>query len=544
MPVRNQNWYDLQAGRRYPLDDLSTGIDDTGAPIRDDIIVDCHIKFPAVYGNYAFVSGITVTPNIVTVIIAANSSLYASGGTIIAAISIPKPLTTNTNYPIQGLVPGVAGWLALGAGVAVDFSAKYSKPIQGLLAPRNARPFRELPVKSLSKYGLSQQLRDIVTIAAQAPVVATYTTVTIDDKISKAVILALDGAVVGIDYEPLQHFLGPCGARPESGTCPRGQILTINGAIPDCSGNINIQFTDGLDGYLFEDCGGIAIDVDLGLADVCDKPAPKRGGEDGCIPESSASSTDVGSSDSSDSSGAPESSSSSSAVSESSSSGAYSSSAPCLSLPLCLTLDDIPVDMTTRAGYFRVDTILAPDECVADIPDVVSLDRSTVIAGSVTGVNILTLDICEADSLIGHKTSAVLQLSGGTKRNGGVILNYLTTAQTGGNHKYLMALLDIDHSSLRLMRFNGSGRDTISTASFIDYGFVFDPLAWYVISVLPTTLGPDILVQYSIRPITSMIPSISASVLVTAAQFGNTIGTVGLYTSASPAIFSHLFIEA
>jgi len=55
MAIRNQNWYNLQSTRRYPLDDISTGVDDAGAFIREDIIVDCHIRFPNTLGEYLYI---------------------------------------------------------------------------------------------------------------------------------------------------------------------------------------------------------------------------------------------------------------------------------------------------------------------------------------------------------------------------------------------------------------------------------------------------------------------------------------------------------
>jgi len=55
MPIRNANWYNLHSTRRYPLDDNATGTDDAGIRLADDILVDCHLRFPKIAGQYAYI---------------------------------------------------------------------------------------------------------------------------------------------------------------------------------------------------------------------------------------------------------------------------------------------------------------------------------------------------------------------------------------------------------------------------------------------------------------------------------------------------------
>ena len=63
-------------------------------------------------------------------------------------------------------------------------------------------------------------------------------------------------------------YTGPCGGRPESGTCDQPAVQSINGVMPDCDGNLTINFL-GAQAIDFADGGGIALDVPLGMADVC-----------------------------------------------------------------------------------------------------------------------------------------------------------------------------------------------------------------------------------------------------------------------------------
>ncbi len=252
MPVRNQNWYDLQEGRRYPLDDRGTGVSDSGDLIRDNIIVDCHIKFPADYGTYAYIAGLTVTGAIVSAIIAVAEDEAGTNARILGAVSIPKPIAVARNYLITPAMPGVAGWVAFGSGCAENFSGKYSNPKQTLILTRNARAYRQMPVTSIGKYGLPDTLADVVQIAASPPVFAEYKQITVQEKNVNAVVFSLRGEFEDADEQPLREFLGPCGSRPESGTCPKEPILTINGIKPDCAGNINLEVGDGLSTYLLK----------------------------------------------------------------------------------------------------------------------------------------------------------------------------------------------------------------------------------------------------------------------------------------------------
>ena len=125
MPIRNQNWYNLQATRRYPLDDISTGVDDHGAFIRDDIIVDCHVRFPNNIGSYLYVQGITVSSGLVTVVFGVAAHINATTGTTVAAITVPKPVMPYMHYNIQAIVPGVSGWIVFGPGITEHFVGRY-----------------------------------------------------------------------------------------------------------------------------------------------------------------------------------------------------------------------------------------------------------------------------------------------------------------------------------------------------------------------------------------------------------------------------------
>lgn len=272
MAIRNLNWYNLQATRRYPLDDTCTGETDNGENLPNDIVVDCHIRFADNIGAYAYIQAITVSAGLATVVIGASESLTASGKSI-AAVTIPQPVAANVNYPITSLTDGVAGWIVFGNGVTTNFSGRFSFPSQTLLAPRCARPYKPLPIPSIKKLSLADDLSGVVNFVAESPVTIQYETEELNDTIRHLVVFKLNKADVSLAYNPFSYFLGSCGQRPESGTCPKTPVATINGISPDCAGNIEIVF-DNLSAQKFENCGGIDLLSPYGLKDACQGPPP------------------------------------------------------------------------------------------------------------------------------------------------------------------------------------------------------------------------------------------------------------------------------
>ena len=372
MPIRNQNWYDLQATRRYPLDDRSTGMDDDGNIIRDSVIVDCNLRFPESAGAAAYVQAINVSGTIVTVLIGVatfNEEYQSFDTTTIAAVSLAKPIVTNKNYPVTPIIPGVAGWIVFGAGIAENFYGRYSTPTQSLLLTRCAKKYSALPVQSIGKSGLDSALTDIVNIEVEAPIVVqkTQVPVTINNETRTVTALefSLATAIASIETRPAEYFLGPCAQRPESGTCPKTPIESINNVTPDCYGNINISVDGIAEIYMFQDCGGLGIDLPRGLADACAKtryasPLPP---DDVCAQDTP---TDSSSSSSSEPPLEPTSSSSSQLAEQSSSSlsGDGGGGGGGLTLPLCEPFNDNLANiLSVRRGNFISAAVSAPDKC-------------------------------------------------------------------------------------------------------------------------------------------------------------------------------------
>lgn len=284
MATRNQNWYDLQSSRQYPLHDSATGVDADGKALPNNIILDCNIKYPDIYGKYAFVQAVTVSGGLVSVLIAATEG--GGSSTTIAAVTVPKPMQLSKNYAVQPLVPGVGGWMVFGEGVELNFTGRYDTLIQTWLSPKNAHAYAALPIQSIKKRGVQNKLIGDINLNVAAPIAAELKTVEIDGQDKLALVFSLTASTADITYNPLSYFTGNCAERPESGTCPQPPIETINGIAPDCAGNIQIDVADGseLVLYHFTDCGGLGLDINLDLDDVCGqrKYEPPREPIDDC----------------------------------------------------------------------------------------------------------------------------------------------------------------------------------------------------------------------------------------------------------------------
>jgi len=533
MPVRNQNWYNLQASRRYPLDDKSTGVDDAGAFIREDIIVDCHIRFPETLGQYLYVQGITVSPNLVTVVFGAADSLTdTNNNTTIAAVSISKPVATNVNYAIEALHEGVSGWVVFGAGVSTDFSGRYSTPEQTYIGLRNARPYRPLPVPTIGKIDLRTSLSGLVRMTAAPPVTATYIDETLlpsDQRLPKydpqtqttnyepirAILFATEAP--SIVFNPLTYFLGPCGQRPESGTCPKTPIERINGVQPDCvNGNINITVGSGLSVRTFAECGGADITTPRSLEESCARPPKTDRPTDKCPCDPNYTKTDYycwPPFDPRD------------VVCE-------ENSEPCPALPICVSFSPCHEPLfEVVSGSFNVASYSAPPVCCP--PATGFTVHDTYLATSRGTLNIALYRGCASDWAYNHTISVeVHPAGGGYRQNGGVVVNYMRVTENGRcKTKYIAAIIDVASNALQIYRYNGT---SLIKESQLDV--TVDQTHWYRISVTAAGLGTTTAITASLYDITD--EQQVATLVTNVADYEAVDGRAGLFTSNSIAYFN------
>lgn len=533
MPVRNQNWYDLQEGRRYPLDDLSTGIDDSGAPIADNIVVDCHIRFPNTLGNYAYITAIHVSENIVTVLISATDS--ANSPAVfkpIAAVSLSKPIEIGVNQPLTPLVPGVAGWLAFGSGIGENFSGKYSAPIQTLITKRCARPYRPLPIPTLGKIALSTALSGIVKILGRTPVVASYEMTDVEGTQVPAIVFRLVGNLG--DNNPLDDYGGPCKNRPESGTCRQPGLQNINGVTPDCDGNIQIT-ANGFSIFPFTDeqggCdGGIDIITDRGLAEACaENSLPYKRYTDLCVP------------DSSDSAGMPywpnpiDQIPLPPDIVSSISLGDPDVTGSCFPVSTCIDFAYADASaFLTKTGLFVFDTIEPPEFCSS--ASLASDQKYSYAAADISGLNLSILRNCGADITTGQSVTMQLRLSPGPRRNGGVILNYVPADPV--NQKpatFIAAILDVDAGGLQIVRYNGNNFVVEATTIF-----AINTNNWYEIEATVQKIGNSVTI--SVTATNTDDQNDFATLTTSTSKFGTPTGAIGLFANRAYTYFGKFVI--
>lgn len=548
MPIRNQNWYNLQSTRRYPLDDKTTGEDDSGGTIRDDIIVDCHIRYPETLGKYLFIQGLTVTPNLVSVVIGAADDLDQTNCPTVAAITVTKPLARNVNELITSFVPGLSGWVAFGPGVETNFVGRYSTPKQTFIGLRNARAYRPLPIPTIGKNTVAQSLTGVISLIAETPVVATYypayTVPKYDPETGETNALPVKAIVFSTDaptaqYNPLTAFLGPCTERPESGNCPKTPIERINGVEPDCeTGNINIVVGDGLSAATFEECGGMDITTELGLSMVCEKTPPsERPRRDDCPcedddgvseycwpqpPEDPDDSNDLTN---------------------------CTNNAPCSDLPVIATFGEcVPCDeagsgssaaqsdFETVSGSFNfTDATVPPSECGQSNN---FAEGRAWRSNPNSGLNISLFKYCAGDWAYGKTVSARLRpTSGGTRRNGGVVLNYTRAIENGRcRSKYFAVMVDIIAGELQLYRFDGN--------LLIKENAVPIPYAansWYALSASAAGTNGSATITATLFNITNGTFVTSLATNVTDYEIIN--GLAGIISNSSATEFSSFKIE-
>lgn len=110
MSIIDRGFYNLNAVRGYPIDDIANRKSDAGDVIPDGIITDLCLRFPESLGHKTFISSINTTQNIVSVIINVVPEYDPSPVTPIAAATVAKSAVIEGKpYRLTGILPGVDG---------------------------------------------------------------------------------------------------------------------------------------------------------------------------------------------------------------------------------------------------------------------------------------------------------------------------------------------------------------------------------------------------------------------------------------------------
>lgn len=303
MAVLHHQWFNLNAQRAYPIDELASGLSDAGTLLPFGILADCALRFPDTYGKFAYLSAISVSPKLVTLCFAGTNThpgLLDSvdpdpepESPLLATLSILAPVTEARHYVVTAEKPGVAGWVVFGGNLAgIRYTGRFTSPLQSALLPRCGRSYVGAQVTSLGKLGMSATLSGLVNVLAGSDI-QIYKQVRMVKLAGAGDLTPVTALVFSLAPSELKNvyldYAGPCSGRPESGTCKTPGIISIGGFTGDCAGNISFNLVwpghpfvpeeytgEGQElglSYLRNDDdepeGGIVLDFKYGLNQTC-----------------------------------------------------------------------------------------------------------------------------------------------------------------------------------------------------------------------------------------------------------------------------------
>ena len=485
MVIRNNDWYNLNSTRQYPLDDNATGDTDSTGSLPSNIIVDCHMRFPLLAGKFAYISSVNVTENLVSVTFLAAQTVSAEKDSAaphvvsefgpLAVVTVQNPVEYRP-YPLEELYPGVGGWIVFGSGIHEPYRADFTTPEQAFITPGAARWYRGLPVPSVQKEGVADTLTGLVrlkgsnTVSITAPAAGRV----INGVTRRAIVIAVKD---GLGLLALSDLIGPCGQRPESRTCDALPIEYINTVDPDCDGNIDIRFIGSLvstypyaslsSGSSIPDAG-LEIDFGLGITDACvtQECLPDDTGklcndyQDLCESESSQALAE-----------------SSSSLSSSSESSLSLSSSSCGSLPYGTSFDDLTAqDFVVKSGSWAFKDLDIHTVSESSSAESQGWDPPTPGAAIVyepthsTHRNTSIWDSCDYEALTGLSYTDIARerrtwtdVYIPADATAGLVFNYRNSPYTGNPH-YLFAGIDTFSSQLLVGKFSGSGWTEVTSS--------------------------------------------------------------------------------
>lgn len=271
MAILSAHFYSRNEGIAYPVDEFATVRDDAGTVLPANILVDMALRWPKLYGEFAFLASVTVSSGAVTLTIqAATSASVSTGFAPLAVLTVPRPIVLGRQYPLSPQAAGVGGWVAFGSGVNDgSYAGRFSSPAQSVLCGRVARSYRDLPVQSMQAAGAATALTGLIRLRALAPLEIAVEEHEIETVLRDCIVFRLVDAA-GATTSVFEAFAGPCSGRLESHSCGDPQpIEFLNGVGPDCAGVITLALGGCADVIPGDEAGLVALTCNLQLADAC-----------------------------------------------------------------------------------------------------------------------------------------------------------------------------------------------------------------------------------------------------------------------------------
>ena len=281
--IQDIQWHNVNSQRNYPFRDEATRLDSNGRILPNDLLVDFNLWGEFDKEDRVYIGSVCLSAGLFSLTVLREDE---AGDELLATLALTLPITPSRNYQLTSLVDNVVGWVALGTGVRAEGRLGhwlFTGPAQTGIIERLVRLYTFDRVSALSRDNSTIALDGIVHFTTSTPDLLSIRAITqedsnpiiIENDVIEAVKFGLNESTSGITIH--RDFIGPCEGSPESNTCNRPAIFTVNGVDPDCNGVLYIEVEEEVSDELGELLsitladGTIELDFDIGLVEVCER---------------------------------------------------------------------------------------------------------------------------------------------------------------------------------------------------------------------------------------------------------------------------------
>ena len=258
-------FYNSNEIRAYPVDELATGVADSGQMIPKSLLSDLSLAMPRSLSNRAYISAVSRTATQTFVSIAAADA----NRTPLAMAAWSKYDTPRKAYRLQSLRPDVGGVFVPGEWLGDEtYNLRFTTPSQSLLLARVVFATSPIAERDYAVYYSQRALQGVVEVSAQGEIEALVGTRVLNGQERKALILRLRETGLTGNDALLQYAAAQ--PRPEARTCgDPAPIETINEVRPDCCGRLFIELRGCAQPVAIQNASGVVLDCPQAVEDLC-----------------------------------------------------------------------------------------------------------------------------------------------------------------------------------------------------------------------------------------------------------------------------------
>lgn len=272
--VYQLDWFATNETVKYPIDSLATfiptGYTELPAGLTG-VITDISFAIPCTLTGVPYLSALSITDDLLTLIICIQRR------PIFAFSITQRSLYVNRYYNLTSFVEGCSGVVVFGSSAKTHRCAyRFASEAESGFLPSVYHRYSIFPVTSIGRIGNATACTGDVVFRGVGDVLVATDTISVGGQRTKALLFGLNKDE---DVNVLIKYIGLCDGRPESETCRRTSIMSINSLAPK-DGNINIigvnldvdtsegKMTFRSDYKLQDICGGNQVQT---VEDQCDE---------------------------------------------------------------------------------------------------------------------------------------------------------------------------------------------------------------------------------------------------------------------------------